>query len=152
MSQAEIIEQYNERWTASHEETDEQYVPEKYQLGIVVDFLDTVGISHRTEQSIFSYPIDVLCVNDRETIAIELKSRNVGKGIQQALRNSDYVDFSFLAVWKKDVTEALLERVSDLPIGLLAVDEDVEIASSPEKTSQQLCRQEKVIDLVIGDV
>ncbi|CQH55203.1 uncharacterized protein HHUB_2198 [Halobacterium hubeiense] len=152
MSQTEIVKHYNERWTADQDETEEQYVPEKYQLGIVVDFLETLGIDHATEQSIFSYPIDVLCANGDETIAIELKSRNVGKGIQQALRNSDYVDFSFLAVWEKDVTDRLLERVSDLPIGLLAVGADVEIVSSPDKTAQQLCRRGKVIELVKGDV
>lgn len=147
-----IVERYAERWTESHEERDEQYVPEKYQLGIITDFLDSLGINHSTEEPLFSYPIDILCENDGETIAIEMKSRNVGKGIQQALRNSDYVDFSFLAIWEKDLTEGILDRVSELPIGLLVVDESVRIVSSPMKTAQQLCRRRKVIEIVKGNV
>lgn len=153
MSNAEIIvKEYTERWAVNREEQEEQYVPEKYQLGIIVDFLQKAGIEYATEKSIFSYPIDVLCVNGDETLAIELKSRNVGKGIEQALRDSDYVDFAFLAVWADNVSDDLVERVSDLPIGLMAVDESVEILSSPSKTPQQLYRKKEVIELVHSDV
>lgn len=135
MSNAEsIVAEYTERWTTNRGAHDEQYVPEKYQLGIVVDFFQTAGIDYATEKSIFSYPIDVLCVNGDETLAIELKSRNIGKGIDQALRDSDFVDFAFLAVWAGDVSENLVERVAELPIGLMAVDESVEILSTNKNT------------------
>lgn len=152
MSGAKIIEEHAERWEASHDPQEEQYVPEKYQLGILASFLDDLGVQYATEKSIFSYPIDILCVNGDETMAIEMKSRNLGKGIDQALRNADYVDFSFLAVWEDNVSENLVERVSDLPIGLLAVGESVTIESGPDKTGQQLYSNGKVVELVNGNV
>ena len=153
MSQADVvIEGYAHRWAVSRDNPEEQYVPEKYQLGIVTDFLRSAGIEYATEQSVFSYPIDVLCINEDETIAIELKSRNVGKGIKQTLRDSDYVDYAFLAVWAEDASESLVERVFDLPIGLMAVGESVEILSTPEKTAQQLCRRSMITGLVTGNV
>lgn len=152
MSRAKIVEEHAERWEATREEQEEQYIPEKYQLGILTAFLDDLGVQYATEQSIFSYPIDVLCVNGEETMAIEMKSRNIGKGIDQALRNADYVDFSFLAIWEEDLTETLIDRVSDLPIGLLAVGEGVTIASGPDKTAQQLYSNAEVIELVESSV
>ncbi len=152
MSRSKIVQEYNERWATAHEQHGKKYAPEKYQLGIITDFLEELGIRYATEQSIFSYPIDVLCVNGDETMAIELKSRNIGKGIDQALRNSDYVDFSFLAVWAEDVSASLVDRVSDLPIGLMAVDESVNIKSDPDKSGKQLYPNKKVIKLVDGNV
>lgn len=152
MSGVEPIKEHANRLAVEHETEDKQYVPEKYQLGIVTDFLSELGIDYATEQSIFNYPIDVLCANSEETMAIELKSRNIGKGIDQALRNADYVDFSFLAVWEEDVSETLIERVSDLPIGLLAVGESINIVSCPDKTGQQLYSNAKVNRLVDGNV
>lgn len=152
MSKTEVVQEYNERWEAVHEQQEEKYVPEKYQLGIVVDFLEDLGIRYATEQSIFSYPIDVLCLNGGETMAIELKSRNIGKGIDQALRNSDYVDFSFLAIWSEDISQSLIDRVSDLPIGLIAVNESVHIKSGPDNSGKQLYPNEKVVKLVEGNV
>ncbi|MFA9518131.1 hypothetical protein ACERIT_13075 [Halopenitus sp. H-Gu1] len=152
MSSTEIIQKHTERWTASQQDRTRQYVPEKYQLGILVDFLDELGVRYATEKSIFSYPIDLLCVNRDETMAIEMKSRNIGKGIDQALRNSDYVDYSFLAIWEEDLSDSLIKRVSDLPIGLMAIDGSVNIVSGPQKSGQQLYSNARVVELVGGNV
>lgn len=128
------------------------YIPEKYQLGILTDYLETHGFDYVTEGRVFCYPIDILCVRDETTVAIEMKSEKISRGIEQAWRNSDFVDFSFLAVWEEQISDSLLEEVSNKPIGLLAVGEDIEQISSPTKTPKQLCSHSEVINTVLEHV
>lgn len=143
---------YEQRWEKLLAENESYYVPEKYQLGIVTDFLESHDIAYTTEGEVFCYPLDVVAVKRETTIAIELKSRNVGKGIEQALRNSDFVDYSYLSVWEEKVTEDLVNRVDELDIGLIGVDQGVRVYSGPVQTPQQLCKREDIFELVDPDV
>ena len=128
------------------------YVPEKYQLGLLTDYLDSYGFDYVTEGRVFCYPIDILCARQKTTVAIEMKSGDLNRGVEQAWRNSDFVDFSYLAVWENRITESLLEAVSNKPIGLLAVDNEVKQVSSPSKTAEQLCSRDMIFSTIGGDV
>lgn len=139
---------YEELWIEASGKGSDPYFPEKYQLGILAHFLHQQDIHFITEGRVFCYPIDVLAMAGESTIAIELKSRNIGRGIDQARRNSDFVDFSFLSVWEDDISEDLIERVSQSPVGLLGIESSVQIYSTPANTEQQLCSRDSVIDLI----
>lgn len=136
-----------------NDETDEEYyIPEKYQLGLLTDYLQTHRFEYVTEGRVFCYPIDLLCVREETTVAIEMKSGKVSRGIEQAWRNSDFVDFSYLAVWEEQVTDELIEEVTELPIGLFAVGAQVEQVSSPQITPKQLCSKDNIINTVKENV
>jgi hypothetical protein len=77
-----------------------------------------------------------------------MKSGKLQRGVEQALRNSDFVDFSYLAVWEDRINKSLLETVSDEPIGLLAVDDEVKQLSPPTKTGEQLCSRDIIFSTV----
>ena len=128
------------------------YIPEKYQLGLLTDYLNSHGFDYVTEGRVFCYPIDILCVRQKTTVAIEMKSGKLSRGVEQAQRNSDFVDFSYLAVWEDRINESLLEAVSDEPIGLLAVDNGVKQISSPSKTAEQLCSRGNILSTIREDV
>lgn len=130
------------------ERSHERYVPEKYQLGILTHYLRTHGFDYVTEGRIFCYPIDILCVRGEVTVAIEMKAGDVARGIEQAWRNSDFVDFSYLAIWEEQDSSALREKVAETPVGLLTVGEEVTQVSPPRKTTQQLCSKTGVITTV----
>lgn len=134
------------------EDPSEFYVPEKYQLGLLTDYLNSHGFDYVTEGRVFCYPIDILCTRQETTVAIEMKSGKLSRGVEQAWRNSDFVDFSYLAVWEDRITESLLEAVSNKPIGLLAVDDEVKQVSSPSKTPKQLCSRDMIFSTIGGDV
>ncbi|WP_255170068.1 hypothetical protein [Natrononativus amylolyticus] len=134
------------------EEQHDHYIPEKYQLGIITDYLQSHDFEFATEKRIFSYPIDVLAVKRGTTVAIEMKSKNVTRGVEQAHRDASLVDYAFLAVWEHNISEPLIERVSDLPIGLMSVGDRIHVLSGPIVEPQQLCDREIVIDLVINEV
>jgi len=153
MADVESVEQeYTKRWVQSEEQHRNQYIPEKYQLGILADYLRAEDITFTTEARVFSYPIDILGIDGGETIAIEMKARNIGRGIEQARRDADVVDHSYLAVWEHSVTTELEDRFEDLSIGLLSVDEDVEVISEAGSVAQQLCRKENIVNKVLDDV
>jgi hypothetical protein len=143
---------YAEKWQETLDRDESYYTPEKYQLGIVTEYLSKHDITYTTEGEVFCYPIDILAVKRGSTIAIELKSRNVGSGIEQAQRNTDYVDYSFLSLWDDDITESVLKRVCDLDIGLLGVGETVTVYSGPSQTGQELCKRSSVIETILDDV
>lgn len=145
-------EEYEERWADLKEKGSEYYTPEKYQLGIVMDFLDSQDVTYITEGQVYCYPIDILAEHRGKTMAIELKSGDIARGIEQARRNADFVDHSFLSIWESDVTDELLEEVSDLPIGLIGVDTDVQIYSSPSTKTERLCDSSYVIDVIEDNV
>lgn len=134
------------------EDSSKFYVPEKYQLGLLTDYLNSHGFDYVTEGRVFCYPIDLLCARQETTVAIEMKSGQLSRGVEHAWRNSDFVDFSYLAVWEDRITESLLETVSDKPIGLLAVDDEVKQVSSPSKTAEQLCSRDTIFSTIGGDV
>ncbi|WP_324666073.1 hypothetical protein [Haloarcula sediminis] len=153
MADIESVErEYAERWVQSEEQHRDQYIPEKYQLGILTDYLRSEDITFTTEARVFSYPIDILGIDGDVTIAIEMKARNIGRGIEQARRDADVVDHSYLAVWEHSVSTELQERFEELSIGLLSVDEDIEVISESEPVSQQLCRKENIVNKVLDDV
>ncbi|MFC7070626.1 hypothetical protein ACFQL9_13310 [Halobaculum lipolyticum] len=143
---------YNAKATEQFNEDATYYFPEKYQLGILADWLSTNGIAYTTEAEIFSYPIDVLASKYETTVAIELKSRNIGKGIDQALRNSDFVDYSYLSVWEQNVTDTLIQRVEDKQIGLIGIDDTLTVHVVASESPQQLCRKPRVIELIKNNV
>jgi hypothetical protein len=131
---------------------EEYFMREKYQLGILTDHLKSHGFDHTTEGRIFCYPIDILCVRDDTTVAIEMKSGKISRGVEQAKRNSDFVDFSYLAVWEEQITDSLIETVTDTPVGLFSVAESITQISPPMKTAQQLCSRDTVFSSVGNDV
>lgn len=145
-------EVYAEKTTETITDDSSYYLPEKYQLGILTEWFSRHEVSYTTEAEVFCYPIDVLASKYETTVAIELKSRNIGKGIDQALRNSDFVDYSYLSVWESDVTDALLTRVANEPIGLLGIDEDVIFHSYARESPQQLCTKSNVLSLIRDNV
>ena len=134
------------------EDSSKFYVPEKYQLGLLTDYLNSYGFEYVTEGRVFCYPIDILCARQKTTVAIEMKSGKLSRGVEQAWRNSDFVDFSYLAVWEDRINESLLEAVSDKPIGLLAVDDEVKQISPPSKTAEQLCSRDIIFSTIQKDV
>lgn len=152
VNQGSASRRYAEKWQETLDRNGSYYIPEKYQLGIVTEYLAKHDITYTTEGEIFCYPIDILAVKRGSTIAIELKSRNVGTGIEQAQRNTDYVDYSFLSLWDDDVTEGVLKRVRDLNIGLLGVGESVTVYSGPSQIGQELCKRSSVIETILDDV
>ena len=129
--------------------TDEEFfLLEKYQLGILTDHLKTHGFEYTTEGRVFCYPIDILAARDNTTVAIEMKAEKVSRGVEQALRNSDFVDFSYLAVWEERITDSLIDTVANTPVGLFSVAESISQCSPPRKTAQQLCSREQVFSSV----
>lgn len=152
MSTSDKIESLHAEAQKELETDREFYIPEKYQLGILTNYLRSHRFDYVTEGRVFCYPIDLLCVRDETTVAIEMKSGKVSRGIEQAWRNSDFVDFSYLAVWSDQVTDSLLNDVSDKPIGLLSVDSEVEQVSAPRSTPEQLCSKDNIISTVREDV
>lgn len=111
------------------------YWPEKYQLGIVSDFLTKRGIQHKTEFLVDYAPIDVVGYDSGETYAIELKTKNIKKGIRQALRNRTFVEYSYLAIWAENITEETFQKCSNKPIGLLSIGSEVEVLTEPQKAN-----------------
>lgn len=153
MAHIDYVErEYTERWIESEEQHRNQYIPEKYQLGILADYLHNEDIVFTTEARVFSYPIDILGIDGDETIAIEMKARNISRGIEQARRDADIVDHSYLAVWEHSISTELKVRFEELSIGLLSVDEEVKIISEADLVAQQLCRKENIVDKVRDDV
>lgn len=109
------------------------YISEKYQLGILRPFLENEYDEYVTEAEIYSIPVDIVARNGDDLITIELKSRDHKRGIEQAVRNSDFADYSYLCVWEDQVTDHLLDRLDSLPIGLIAVDEEVTVIKQGRK-------------------
>lgn len=145
-------EEYEERWAIRQERDSKYYTPEKYQLGIVTDFLDSQDVIYITEGQVYCYPIDILAEHQGKTMAIELKSGDIARGVEQARRNADFVDHSFLSIWESDITDNLLDKVSDLSIGLIGVDTNVQIYSSPSMKAERLCDKSYIIDVIQNDV
>lgn len=109
------------------------YEPEKYQLGIVIEYLRKNNIQFETEAILYSIPIDILAVDSGEVIAIELKTKDIKKGLTQAERNLEYADYSYLSVWKSNVSDRLIERLHETKIGLMGIEADVEVLSPADK-------------------
>ncbi|WP_147302773.1 hypothetical protein [Haloferax sp. Atlit-19N] len=148
MSASDNIEHaYHELWDSA-DSGKEYYVPEKYQLGLLTDFLEKTGAHYQSEVKVGSYPIDLVAIQGETIITIEMKSKDISRGIEQACRNSDFVDFSFLALWEENITDNTLSKIVDLPIGLLSVGNEVNIVSSPMKTEKQLYPRDYVLRIV----
>jgi len=111
------------------------YLPEKYQLGILTHYLENEGFTFVIEPTVFSIPIDVLAVKEGEAYAIELKTKDFKRGIEQAERNASFVEYSYLSVYEERVTEDLVDRLDDSPAGLLSIGDDVECLSPPRENN-----------------
>lgn len=144
--------EYAGEWAKQAEESQSQYWPEKYQLGILADYLRRNNFEFVTEGRIYNYPIDILGMRENVSIAIEMKAKNFGRGIEQAQRNNDFVDFSFLAVWEKSVSDDLVSRFEGEPIGLFSVSDDITTVSNPIMSGKPLYTNEYVSDIVFEDV
>lgn len=145
-----VTEGYGQKWDESNESG--FYIPEKYQLGVLTEYLNRHDIEFVTEGQVFCYPIDILAQQRGTTISIEMKSKNIARGIEQAERNLDFVDYSFLSLWEEDITESVIERFEGLEIGLIGVGEGVKFYSAPIKSAQQLCSTENILDSITSDV
>jgi hypothetical protein len=128
------------------------YWPEKYQLGIITHYLRDENISYVVEPTLFSIPIDVLGARNGEAYAIELKTKDFKRGIEQAERNTSFVDYSYLAVYKERVTEDLISRLDDSPAGLFSVGEHVECLSPPSRNTPSKHARASVLDCVTNHV
>lgn len=109
------------------------YISEKYQRGPLLPYLRNTYQKFVFEGRSYSIPIDILAVDGDELVAIELKSRNHKRGLAQAKRNTAFADYSYLSVWEDQVTDFLLERVNETEIGLIAVDQEVNILKESSK-------------------
>lgn len=107
------------------------YWTEKYQLGIITDFLRSKGMKYSTEVPMYSKRIDIIALQRDRVIAIEMKTRDFKRGISQAKRNTSLADYSYLSVWSEYVTEDLISRVDELDIGLFSISDNVQCLSSP---------------------
>lgn len=128
------------------------YWSEKYQLGILAHFLKEKGIRYTTEARLYSIPIDVLGLQRGQTIAIEMKSRDIGRGLKQAERNRSLVDYSFLSVWEEHATETLVERMEGSKIGLLSVGSDVKCLSPPAECDASEHAKKRAEERVLENV
>lgn len=99
------------------------YTPEKYQLGIITDYLKKNKFKFSTEVSMYSIPIDIAYIDGNDIITIELKSKDVKKGLAQAQRNLLYVDYSYLAVWSSNLSETSIDKFQSSDVGLISVDD-----------------------------
>jgi hypothetical protein len=128
------------------------YWPEKYQLGIVKEYLHEKGVDYTTEATLYSIPVDILGFDGNDTYAIELKTQDFGRGIRQAQRNTSFTDYSYMAVWEENISEKLLDRMEELDIGLLSVGVGVKCLSSPIQNQPNNHAREIVIERVSDNV
>jgi len=128
------------------------YWPEKYQLGIIKEYLREENIEFETEATLYSIPVDVLGFDGSDTYAIEMKTKDFGRGIRQAQRNTSFVDFSYLAVWEEKATKDLKKRIESLDIGLLSVGVKVKCLSTPLQNDPSDHAREVVIERVADNV
>ncbi|SDM50600.1 hypothetical protein SAMN04487949_1891 [Halogranum gelatinilyticum] len=128
------------------------YWSEKYQLGIVADYLREEGYQFATEARLYSIPIDIVALQGNTTVAVELKSRDFKRGINQAERNTSVVDFSYLSVWEENITDDLVSRIDDSPIGLLSVGTHVKCLSPPVRNDPSTHAKSRVQEYVRNHV
>lgn len=147
-----VATQYAGVWNEQTGKEGSHYWPEKYQLGILADFLRQNGIDFVTEGRIYNYPIDILGMKNDVSIAIEMKTNNFERGIQQTKRNNDFVDFSFLSVWEHSISQDLTSKFEGEPIGLLAVGEEIHTVSTPQMSGKPLYDNKYISEIVIKDV
>lgn len=129
-----------------------EYWSEKYQLGILTHYLRDQEIDYKTEANLYSIPIDIIGVRRDTTISIEMKTRDFKHGIEQAERNTSFVDFSYLSVWDEFVTDGLIQRVQTSPIGLFSVGDRVKCLSSPTRNHPSSYVKAKVKEQVVQHV
>jgi hypothetical protein len=128
------------------------YWPEKYQLGIVAEYLEEEGFEFITESRLYSVPVDILATDGEETVSIELKTKDFKRGIQQAKRNQTLVDYSYLSFWEEYVTEDLVNRADRCDIGLLSVGNHVKCLSTPAKNETSDHATSRINESILRDV
>lgn len=143
---------YENRWNVSRSASGARYLPEKYQLGILTHYLDARDFEYSTEAQVFGYPLDILACKRDATIAIEMKSANSKRGFEQARRNAEFVDYSFLSIWDENITENLIQRVQGTEIGLISVSDEVQFISPPKICDKSFYPSDAIRDIVNPNV
>lgn len=128
------------------------YLSEKYQLWILEDYFEQKGYDCAFEVNLYSIPIDIIAKRKPETVAIEMKSQNSKRGIEQAQRNQRFVDKSYLSVWEVNVTDRLIKRAEGLDVGLLSVGDEVKQLSEPTLSDPNPYARERAIKRVENEV
>lgn len=129
-----------------------RYISEKYQLGIVLPYLEEKGYQYTTEADLYSIPVDIIGAKEDVTVAVELKSKDFTRGVEQAKRNLSFVDHSYLAMWEERIPERAEKKLNDSKIGLLSVNSDVECLSSPRQSSASEYARKRVLDRINDDI
>ena len=143
-----VCDEYEQRWEASIDEGDTYYLPEKYQLGVLLYYFRHHEFHYATEARVLDVPLDILAAKRGTTLAIELKSGNSKRGFVQAQRNATLVDYSFLSVWADNVTDHLTQRVAGTSVGLISVSDRVTFLSPPEQKDKTLCTPRYIHDIL----
>lgn len=119
------------------------YVSEKYQLGILIDYLDRQGFDYVREGMLYGISIDTIGYNGDSVYTFECKTKDFKRGIYQATRNLDFADHSYLVVWENRLSERLADRIKDEDIGLISVDNEANvIVEAPENSPNNFAREE----------
>jgi len=129
-----------------------RYWSEKYQLGILTEFLKQKGIQYSTEATIYSLRVDLVGVQRDRTLAIEMKSKDFQRGIKQAERNQSFVDYSFLSMWEENIPQDAVSQLENSNIGLLSINSNVQCLSSPSICNSSDHAKDRVKQQVIEDV
>jgi hypothetical protein len=143
-----VCEDYTQRWDEVLDDPQPSYLPEKYQLGVLLAYLRRHEFRYATEAQVAEFPLDILAGKRDISLIIEMKSGNSKRGMVQARRNAKFAEYSFLSVWEDNVTEQLLQRVADTPVGLISVSDRVSFLSPPEKNDKFLCTREYIDDVL----
>lgn len=144
--------EYKNWWNVARAENGTRYLPEKYQLGIITHYLSSRDFQYSTEAQVFGYPLDILAYKRETSIAIEMKSSNSKRGLEQAKRNSEFVDYSFLSVWDENITENLIQRVTGTNIGLISVSDGIQFISPPKNYDKSFYPSDSIRDIVTLNV
>ena len=85
--------------------------------------------------------IDLVTVNKNKTVAIEVKTRNWRKAVQQAYANLYVANYSYVALWHKAADRVDRALCKELGIGILRVDDSSCKLDMRAKTSQLVVKQ-----------
>lgn len=124
------------------------YISEKYQLGMVAEFLREKEIEYITEGVLYSVPIDILGLQNGEVVSIELKSRDIKDGLAQAKRNMMFSDRVYVSVWEDQLSSNRVEDLEKSPIGMIAVEDDVSIVSEAKPINPNQFAKDVAVNVI----
>lgn len=126
-----------------------KYISEKYLYMMFQHYLESEPVDYWAEVSVYSIPIDVLAIESGDVLTYEFKTKDFKRGLAQANRNLAFSDYSHLIVWNSRVTDALIERVDETPIGLISVGDDIVQESPPQRNNPNHHAKQHAISQVI---